>query len=280
MKTLTINPTFRDLIPALSAEELIQLENNLNADGCRDPLVVWGDVIVDGHNRYEICTRNLIPFKTVSKDFSDEEAVIDWIERNQLGRRNLTADARKLILGRRYNRQKKATTDGGKGTPKATEDQIDPRLSTAEKLAAENHVSPATVKRAGKFAEEADKNPEMAKAILSGEKVKLPHAPSKPAPEPAEDCGAEETEPESDGVDTEDPVDESTMTLKTINPRTADGGTKTITCGRALAIYLKCMECLGWEGNPKRDCCSPNCPLYPWRGRTYKTIRGDKKAKK
>lgn len=171
---LTINPTFRDLIPALSSDELVQLENNLNADGCRDPLVVWGDTIVDGHNRYEICTRNLIPFKTVSKEFADEDDVIDWIEKNQLGRRNLTADARKLILGRRYNRQKK---NAGQRGPKKL-DQNEP-ASTAEKLAAENHVSPATVKRAGKFAEEADKNPEMAKAILSGEKVKLPSERAK-----------------------------------------------------------------------------------------------------
>lgn len=176
---LTINPTFRNLIPALSSDELVQLENNLNADGCRDPLVVWGDTIVDGHNRYEICTRNLIPFKTVSKEFADEDDVIDWIEKNQLGRRNLTADARKLILGRRYNRQKKAATDTLKRGTESPRGQNEPTGRTAEKLAKENHVSPATVKRAGKYAEEADKNPEMAKAILSGEKVKLPSERAK-----------------------------------------------------------------------------------------------------
>lgn len=75
--------------------------------------------------------------------------MIDWIEKNQLGRRNLTADARKLILGRRYNRQKKAV--GGQ-LPREGVDQNEPAVSTAEKLAKENHVSPATVKRAGKFA--------------------------------------------------------------------------------------------------------------------------------
>ena len=85
-----------------------------------------------------------------------------WSFEANTGRSNLTVDARKLILGRRYNRQKKAKEDGGKGTAKATEDQNDPRLFTAEKLSAENHVSPATVKRAGKFAEEADKTPEVA----------------------------------------------------------------------------------------------------------------------
>lgn len=88
-----------------------------------------------------------------------EEAVIDWIERNQLGRRNLSADARKLILGRRYNRIKKAN-DGSRGNQHSAKDHNDPcQNKTASKLAAENHVSPATVKRAGAFAAEVDKNP-------------------------------------------------------------------------------------------------------------------------
>ncbi len=73
----------------------------------------------------------------------------DWIDANQLGRRNLTPDAFKLLLGRRYNRAKKAQTDGGKGTAKQTVDQIDPRLSTAQSLAQTHGVSEATVKRAG-----------------------------------------------------------------------------------------------------------------------------------
>jgi hypothetical protein len=64
--------------------------------------------------------------------------------------RNLTADARKLILGRRYNRQKKAV-----GKPEGAKLGQSEPISTAEKLAKENHVSPATVKRSGKFAEEA-----------------------------------------------------------------------------------------------------------------------------
>lgn len=163
---LTINPKFRDLIPSPTSEELDQLRRNLASDGCRDPLVVWGDVIVDGHNRYEICTNFGIPFKTVSKEFADDEEAIDWIEKNQLGRRNLTADARKLILGRRFNRAK-----GKHGGDHKSKGQNEPLINVAEKLAAENHVSPATVKRAGKFAEEADKKPEVATAILRGDKT-------------------------------------------------------------------------------------------------------------
>jgi hypothetical protein len=96
--------------------------------------------------------------------FEDREAVMDWMDANQLGRRNLTPDAFKLALGRRYNRLKKAANDGGKGTPKGTVDQNDPQ-STAAKLAAEHSVSEATVKRAGKFAAEVAAKPELQKAI-------------------------------------------------------------------------------------------------------------------
>lgn len=86
---MTINPKFRALIPPLAPEELAQLEANLIADGCRDPLVTWRDMLIDGHNRYDICTRIALPFKTVSKSFQDEDEAMLWMIDNQAGRRNL-----------------------------------------------------------------------------------------------------------------------------------------------------------------------------------------------
>lgn len=53
---------FKHLIRPLRQREYTQLEQNILSDGCRDPIVVWNDVIVDGHNRYEICMRYDIPF--------------------------------------------------------------------------------------------------------------------------------------------------------------------------------------------------------------------------
>ena len=94
---------------------------------------------------------------------TQRDAVEDWIDRNQLGRRNLTADAFKLLLGRVYNRRKQA--HGGQ-LPKG-KDQNDPSLSTAAKtppstaaiMASEFGVGEATVKRAGKFAAHVAKSP-------------------------------------------------------------------------------------------------------------------------
>lgn len=154
---LKINQKFKSLIPPLRVDEYDQLEQNLLDEGCRDPLVIWNDTILDGHNRFEICTKHGINFKTTPAPvyILTEDDAEDWIDKNQLGRRNLTRDEFTLIVGRRYNRKKKAANDGGKGTAKTTVGQNDPRF-TAEVIAADHNVSPATVKRAGKFAGAVD----------------------------------------------------------------------------------------------------------------------------
>ncbi|MFB7879775.1 hypothetical protein [Brevundimonas diminuta] len=167
---IRIDPEFKAYIPALADDEKAQLERNIVADGCRDPLLVWGDILIDGHNRFEICTRLNIPFQTVQKDFPDREAALDWMDAHQLGRRNLTPDARKLLLGRRYNRMKKAPEDNlVQNAPKG---QNDPSAeNTAARLAAEHGVSEKTVKRAGKFAAEVEQDEELKAAVESGQSV-------------------------------------------------------------------------------------------------------------
>jgi N6-adenosine-specific RNA methylase IME4 len=163
---IQIDAEFKALIPPLAPDELAQLEANILRDGCRDPLVVWDDILIDGHNRFAICSKHGLEFETVEKDFQDREAVMDWMDANQLGRRNLSPDAFKLALGRRYNRSKKkqGAPQGNQNAGKQL-DQNEPVVSTAAKLAAEHSVSEATVKRAGKFAEEVAKTPELQKAI-------------------------------------------------------------------------------------------------------------------
>ena len=190
MTDIIIDPEFRKYIPALSGEELAQLEANLVEDGCRDPLTLWGRVIIDGHNRFDICTRLGIPFQTVQKQFPTREAALDWMDCHQLGRRNLTPDARKLLLGRRYNRLK-----GEVGAPEGNQNRaiqsgqnvhIEPER-TAERLASDHGVSERTVRRAGDFAKEVEADPELQAAIETGKpiaavkreraQVELPPAP-------------------------------------------------------------------------------------------------------
>lgn len=95
--TLRVDPEFQALIPPLSPEEIAHLEENLVAEGCRDPLVLWDGILIDGHNRHAICTRRGIPFRTVAYAFKDRDAAKIWIIRNQFGRRNLSAYQRGVL---------------------------------------------------------------------------------------------------------------------------------------------------------------------------------------
>jgi hypothetical protein len=97
---IKIDPEFQALIPPLAVEERQQLEANILADGCRDPLVVWNGTLIDGHNRFEICTRRNIGYDVVDKSFESRTQVILWMIENQFGRRNL-ADIDRVALARK-----------------------------------------------------------------------------------------------------------------------------------------------------------------------------------
>lgn len=86
---MKIDVEFQSLIPPLTYEEKKMLEESILSEGCRDAIVVWNDTIIDGHNRYEICKKHGIPFETVNREFESRNEVIEWIIKNQFGRRNL-----------------------------------------------------------------------------------------------------------------------------------------------------------------------------------------------
>ena len=94
---MKVDPEFKSLIPPLTTEEFAQLERNILEEGCRDPLVVWKDTMVDGHNRYDICTKRGLPFKKIQKEFESRDKAKEWIILNQFGRRNLTTYDRSLL---------------------------------------------------------------------------------------------------------------------------------------------------------------------------------------
>lgn len=93
---LFIDTEFENLIPPLSEDEYKQLEENLKNgwETERGKIIIWNDTIIDGHNRYNICTENNIQFKTHTKEFSSRDDVLLWIIDNQRGRRNMPDFAR------------------------------------------------------------------------------------------------------------------------------------------------------------------------------------------
>jgi hypothetical protein len=152
---IKIDAEFSGLIPPLSAEERQQLEENIvEHGGARDPLVVWASkgklTLLDGHNRYEICTRLELPFDVHELRFKSREEAEDWIDKNQLGRRNLDARQMSLLRGRRYNRIK--PKQGGTGANQ--HEQSGQNVQSARTaLAAEHGVNEKTIRRDGEFAE-------------------------------------------------------------------------------------------------------------------------------
>lgn len=88
-RKLIIDPEFATLIPPLTPDEFAGLEKSILEEGCRDALIVWDNIIVDGHNRFNICTQHNIPYRTEFRDFPNREAAMLWMLQNQLSRRNI-----------------------------------------------------------------------------------------------------------------------------------------------------------------------------------------------
>lgn len=184
---LRIDPEFESQIPPLVEDEFKQLEENIVNDGVIiNPLIVWNGLIVDGHNRYRILQLHPeISYTTHEKDFPDRYAAIAWICKNQLGRRNLSEEQKKYLLGRQYKAEK-ATHGGdhgigrssnGRFSPSGQNDHLGKGKTTRQRLAKENNVSESYVRRAEYFAEGVDAAdeavPGIRKEILSGKlKVK------------------------------------------------------------------------------------------------------------
>lgn len=158
-QSITILPQIEDLLYPLKPEELAHLEASIRQHGVREPLCLWdrdGEMIlVDGHNRYAVATRNGVRFPTTVMEFKDLEEVLDWVDKNQIGRRNLTDEERAVTLGRIY--QRKLDQKRAAGRVITADKDVDESKSAGERmsdtLAGEWNVGSATVKRASNFAE-------------------------------------------------------------------------------------------------------------------------------
>jgi hypothetical protein len=186
---LKIDDDFKNLIPPLSADEYQQLEQNLIKEGCCEPISIWNGYILDGHNRYEICSRWSIPFQIRYVELFSHEEAIAWICANQLGRRNISEATRKYLIGKRYEAEKIIGTPNAIGSNQYARKVDEPRKwshphpdrimqKTAVRLGDEYHISHNTVSKYGIYAHALDIlakiKPEIVPEILSGQ-VKMSH---------------------------------------------------------------------------------------------------------
>lgn len=184
-----IDPEFKALIRPLTKEEYSTLEANLILDGCREPIVTWNGLIVDGHNRYEICNRLHIPYHVVTYDFDSREDAIIWICNNQLGRRNITEETRKYLVGKQYDaekvasgnknswrenqyRRKPANLEATEISTSGSECGHESGRRTANRLGEMYHLSAGAVVKYSKYSRALDKLgkkvPELVPHILNG----------------------------------------------------------------------------------------------------------------
>jgi N6-adenosine-specific RNA methylase IME4 len=167
---IRIDPEFRALIPPLSDGERRQLEANLATNGCRDPLVVWNGMLLDGHHRYELCTANGWSFTTVEHACTDRDDAKVWIIQNQFGRRNLQPYQRaELALTLKPLIAAKAHARMVAGTPVQKSDQG----RTAHELARFAGLSHDTIAKAAVIADQA---PEAVKAQLRSDTLSINQA--------------------------------------------------------------------------------------------------------
>ncbi|WP_322199216.1 hypothetical protein [Acutalibacter intestini] len=165
MDKLIIDPEFRDKIPPLTEDEFSLLEENILSDGAVfSPLIVWDGTILDGHNRYEIIQKHPELTYAVHKlYFANRYEALSWICKNQLGRRNLTPQQKKYLIGQRYEAEKQAvafhgnqhTASGESGADKKCPHQ-NSRHVTQSRIAKETNTSASYVREAGTFAKGVD----------------------------------------------------------------------------------------------------------------------------
>ncbi len=188
-KSIEVLEELRMFIPPLGAEEFSLLEQNILKNGCRDALTLWETkrsaieanaeypdepvyILVDGHNRFQICKQHNLNFSVQLMPFNSKEEVKDYMIDLQLGRRNLSSEQISYFRGLRFLNEK---TGPGKydrtGHWVHNEPNAGPQEKgrTVEKLAKEYNVGASTIKRDAQFAEGLSKiDPTLRNEILTG----------------------------------------------------------------------------------------------------------------
>ncbi|HSW04417.1 plasmid replication/partition related protein [Aquabacterium sp.] len=177
---IVVNEELKAYIDPLTPEEYEALERSIMSEGCRDALVLWGDVLVDGHNRYGICRKHGLPYQTVQNTrFQSIEDVHLWMIDQHLGRRSISDFQRGVLALRKREivAERRARTvaapnpapdkpaaeapDAGIGGTKAPE-----ALDTREALAKAARLSSSQVVMIEKIQKQAA--PELVAAVKSG----------------------------------------------------------------------------------------------------------------
>jgi hypothetical protein len=177
---IVVKEELRAYIDPLTQDEHDALERSILAEGCRDALVLWGEVLVDGHNRHGICQKHGIPFHTIQNaSFKSMDDVHLWMIDQHLGRRSVSDFQRGVLALRKKEivaaRLQQAKAAAASAEPKAEAQpddastppwDVDP-LPTRESIAKAARISSTTVGQIEKIQKEAA--PELVAAVKAGD---------------------------------------------------------------------------------------------------------------
>ena len=165
---IIINQVLQSYVDPLTESEYAALERSLLAEGCRDALVLWNDVLIDGHNRYAICRKHNIDFKTIqNSSFESLDDVMLWMIDNHLARRSVS-DFQRGVLALR----KKEIVAARSPAPAAADDAAQgestpkPAMSTREDVAKAARLSSNQISQIEKIQKAA--TPELVEAVRAG----------------------------------------------------------------------------------------------------------------
>jgi transcriptional regulator with XRE-family HTH domain len=169
---IIINDELRAFVDPLTDIEYAALERSLLAEGCRDALVLWRDTLIDGHNRYEICQKHGIPFRTVhNNNFASIDDVMLWMIDNHLARRSVSDFQRGVLaLKKKEIVTSRLAEELAKEPPKPEADDMDsrppPPWNTREEVAKAARVSANTISQIERIQKAA--TPELREAVRTG----------------------------------------------------------------------------------------------------------------
>ncbi|UUZ63344.1 hypothetical protein LP414_28830 [Polaromonas sp. P1(28)-13] len=163
---ITVNEELLAYIDPLTPEEHGALERSLLTEGCRDALVLWGDVLVDGHNRYGICSKHGIPFNTVQNSrFKSIDDVHLWMIDQHLGRRSVS-DFQRGVLALRKKDILASRVQPPSGEPPVSGPLTPEPMITRDAIAKAARISSNTISQIQKIQKSA--TPELVAAVKSG----------------------------------------------------------------------------------------------------------------
>lgn len=184
MKEYKIDPELNEVLPDLSDEDYKALEESLLTEGFKGaPIIIWQgkDIIIDGHNRYQICKKHNIPFEAKEIEFSNKDEVVIWMVKQQIGRRNLTS-LQRIQLAEKYRPMYRKKAKENQGTrndlkdnftaklPQSSSDTDKKRNSTVDKKLSEMAgVSERTYRMGAKILNSGDET--LISEVKSGEKA-------------------------------------------------------------------------------------------------------------